>query len=69
MSELYKAIVDFKQRKKFEYDMAFGEFESVLNSTHTIAELSEAARDYDRASAACMAVTELLVELVHKGLI
>lgn len=69
MSELIKAIVDFKQRKKLESEKAFAKFESVINSTHTATELSEASREYARASAEYIAASDLLIELIQKGLI
>lgn len=69
MSELFKAIADFKQRKKFESEKAFANFESVINSTHTATEFSAASREYTRASAEYMAANELLIELIQKGLV
>lgn len=69
MNELFKTIVDFKQRKKFESEKAFAKFESVINSTHTTAELSDASREYTIASAEHMAASELLIELIQKGLL
>lgn len=69
MSKLFRTIVDFKQRKKFESDRAFAKFESAINSTHTTAELSEAYREYTKASAEYMAVNDLLIELIQKGLV